>query len=136
MLCLYTEIGIFKYSSLASLQYSTNLSERTTGDNALGKQLIYVPLVQVNESLSWTFKLWELKTDYHYESERFTADDHSTSLPDYHLVSMGVFKKMNLKSTQLTVGFQIKNLFDTTYQMVQGRAMPGRELKLNINYYL
>ena len=131
-----TEIGIFKYSSLASLQYSTNLSERTTGDNALGKQLIYVPLVQVNESLSWTFKLWELKTDYHYESERFTADDHSTSLPDYPLVSMGVFKKMNLKSTQLTVGFQIKNLFDTTYQMVQGRAMPGRELKLNINYYL
>ena len=49
---------------------------------------------------------------------------------------MGVLKQMNLKSTQLTIGFQVKNLFDTTYQMVQGRAMPGRELKLTINFFL
>jgi len=131
-----SSIGFFKYTSLASLQYSTNLSERVAGDDALGKQLIYVPLVQVNESVGWSYKSWELNAEYHVETKRFTADDHSTELPAYHIVSMSILKKMKLKSTQLTIGFQVKNLFDYTYQLVQGRPMPGRALKLNFNYYL
>ena len=131
-----TSVGVFKYSSLVSLQYSTNLSERAVGDSALGKQLIYVPLVQVNQSISWAYKSWEPNTNYHLESKRFTADDHSTELPSYYLVSVGVLKKMSLKSKQITIGFQIKNLLNQHYQMVQAIPMPGRELKLNLNYYL
>ena len=133
---LNTKVGVFKYSNLSSLQFSTNLSERVTGDEALGKQLIYVPLVQLNESLSWYKNSWGLIMNYHYESERFTADDHSSELAAYHIASIGITRKMKVKSTKVDIGFKIHNIFNQDYQLVQSRPMPGRALKLNVNYYL
>ena len=133
---LLTKVGVFKFTNLGSLQFSTNLSERVTGDDALGKQLIYVPLLQLNESFSWSRNSWGFTMNYHYESRRFTADDHSSELAAYNIASLAIYKKMNLKYTVLDIGFRIDNLFSQEYQLVQGRPMPGRTLKLNFNYYL
>ena len=133
---LLTKVGVFKFTNLGSLQFSTNLSERVTGDDALGKQLIYVPLLQLNESFSWSKNSWGFTMNYHYESRRFTADDHSSELSAYNIASLAIYKKMNLKYTMLDIGFRIDNLFSQEYQLVQGRPMPGRAIKLNFNYYL
>jgi iron complex outermembrane receptor protein len=135
-LSLLTKVGVFKFTNLSSLQFSTNLSERVTGDDALGKQLIYVPLLQLNESFSWSKNSLGFTINYHYESRRFTADDHSSELAAYNIASLAIYKKMNLKYTMLDIGFRIDNLFSQEYQLVQGRPMPGRTLKLNFNYYL
>ncbi len=133
---LSTKWGVFKYSNLGSLQFSTNLSERVSGDKALGKQLIYVPLMQLNERFTWYRNSWELNVNYHFESKRFTTDDHSSELAAYHIASIGISRKMKVKSTNVDIGFKIENIFNQEYQLVQGRPMPGRALKLNFNYYL
>ncbi len=136
ILSLLTKVGVFKFTNLGSLQLSTNLSERVTGDHALGKQLIYVPLLQLNESFSWSKNSLGFTMNYHYESRRFTADDHSSELAAYNIASIALYKKVKLKYTMLDIGFNIDNLFSQDYQLVQGRPMPGRTLKLNFHCYL
>jgi iron complex outermembrane receptor protein len=34
------------------------------------------------------------------------------------------------------MGFQVGNLWDSNYQMVQNRPMPGRHFNFNLNFYL
>ena len=128
--------GQFSYTTRASLQCSTNLSERTPGDSALGKQLIYVPLVQLNKTIEWSYNSWQLSANYHFESQRFTTEDHSSKLNAYAITSLNIDKTYTCKYGDFDFGFQVKNIFNKSYQLVLGRPMPGRIYNLNFNYYL
>ncbi len=128
--------GKFSYITRASLQYSTNLSKRTPGDSALGKQLIYIPMVQLNKTIEWSYKSWQLSANYHFESQRFTTDDHSSKLNAYAITSLNIDKTYTCKYGDFDFGFKVENIFNKSYQLVLGRPMPGRTYNLNFNYYL
>ena len=128
--------GAFKYQNMFSIQSSTNIGERVPGDEAQGKQLIYVPLYQVNQNISWSKDSWEIYFRHHFESKRFTTDDHSDHLLAYQLGDFGVQKQIYLGSTKLKAGLQLANIWNEEYQLVQGRPMPGRSIQVNMNLYL
>lgn len=127
-------VGVFTYSNLCSVQSARNLSERASGDAALGKQLIYVPLVQLNHSINWQNNAWNTYLQHHYESVRYTSDDHSSSLPAYHTLSVGLQKNWLCKKYDFSLGFQVDNLSNTSFQLMQGYAMPGRTLNVNLKF--
>lgn len=130
------DFSTMKYQNFSSFQSSTNTEERVSGDAAGGKQLMYVPLWQVNQGLSITAKAWEFYLQHHFESKRFTTDDHSNSLAAYHTADIGLHKDVSYKRMNLNAGLKISNLLNHQYQLVQGRPMPGRALELNFNLYL
>lgn len=130
------DFSAMKYQNFSSFQSSTNTEERVSGDAAEGKQLMYVPLWQVNQGLSIMTKKWEFYLQHHFESKRFTTDDHSNSLAAYHTADIGVQKDVAYKRLKLNARLKISNLLNHQYQLVQGRPMPGRALELNFNLYL
>jgi iron complex outermembrane receptor protein len=131
-----TSVGVFSYSNLSSLQLAENINQRVTGDDAVGKQLIYVPLFQLNETLNFKTNSWDFYLTHHFESIRYTTEDHLSYLPAYHTFSLGFQKNFKWKTTQFKLGVDLDNGTNTNFQLVQGRPMPGRILNVNFNYFL
>jgi len=131
-----TSFGVFTYSNLSSLQLAENINQRVNGDDAVGKQLIYVPLFQLNETLNFKTNSWDFYLTHHFESIRYTTEDHSSYLPAYHTLSVGFQKNFKWKTTQFKLGVDLDNVTNTNFQLVQGRPMPRRILNVNFNYFL
>jgi len=110
------------------IQYAYTVSK----DDALDKQLIYVPYHKGNGNLLYRYKNIYINYNLQYTGEIFITSSNSQSLDDYWLsnveIGYGFFKnKMN-------IGLNINNLFNKAYQSVAYRPMPNRNYELNINY--
>jgi outer membrane receptor protein involved in Fe transport len=58
------------------------------------------------------------------------------ALDPFVLTDLSLNKSWTQSQHDFTLSFQVKNLFDKTYQLYAGRAMPGRNFNLKISYHL
>ncbi len=109
---------------------TTDESEKAYQQGTNGKQLIYIPRHHANFFLNTQWKTWNLsytvemtgRRSTSYNAQEFFAYD----LPAYmlHHVAIGKqFKKFRIE-------LRCNNLFDTDYQNVIWRAMPGRSFEV------
>jgi len=127
--------GIFRYENTFSCQLANDLNAKKSGDRDF-KQLVYIPVLQANHKLSWRKGNSELYYQHHLESGRNVATDNSDYLKPYLLADMGIRYSYQMKSIRMQMGIQLNNLWNTDYRMVKDRPMPGRNLKVNFNFYL
>ncbi len=105
-----------------------NGSENVT----VGKQLIYVPEHMMSTTLSASWKTFLVYLTNSYTGERYTSSDNSSKLNGYHLTNISVEKSFPNTFTPLNIYIKVMNLFDTTYQVLAYRPMPGRWLSAGI----
>jgi len=95
-----------------------------------GSQLYYVPRLSANTELGWQYKLFKIEHSANYRSSQegvlytisqFTVQDFSLS------------RTMKTKSAQIAVGLTAKNIFNTRYEMVEYRPLPGRHFEIEIH---
>lgn len=104
-------------------------------DNAIGKQLVYVPKLSSSANGRLTYKSWRLTYKWSYYSERFTTSDNNMSskisrvLP-YFMSDVSLEMGFLLRWADLSVQLAVKNLLNEEYESVLSRPMPG------INYEL
>ncbi len=111
-----------------SLQYAYTVSN----DDALGKQLIYVPYHKAYGNLLYHYKNIFMNYNLQYTGEVYTTSSNSQALDDYWLSNIE-FGYSFLKN-KMNIGLHIKNIFKEAYQSVAYRPMPNRNYELNINY--
>lgn len=104
---------------------STNESFVTEGDNSYRKQLIYVPMHMGNLQVSMAWKGFQVGWMNQYIGERFTTSDNSASLPGFFISNMFFVKSIKMKNLELSLNFNLNNIFDQSYQVMLWRAMPG-----------
>ncbi|MEZ4721854.1 MAG: TonB-dependent receptor [Flavobacteriales bacterium] len=81
-----------------------------------------VDLIKANLSLS---------TWCEYVSKRFITNDESAYMPAYALLSTRLAWK---HKCGIETGLTVSNMFDTDYQNLPWRPMPGRSFQMSINY--
>lgn len=99
-------------------------------DEAIGKQLVYVPVFSsaVNGMLS--YRSWALEYKWCHYSERFTTSSNETAskitrvLP-YYMNDVSLQKRFGCRWSDFSVKLMVKNLFDEEYESVLSRPMPG-----------
>lgn len=103
-------------------------------DASLGKQLIYVPEHLAKTQFSVNVARLFLLYGHQFMGERYTTADNQSALDAFNLsfVSMGYEHK--LKKHLIGINLTIDNLFNTEYQTVAWRPMPGRSFLINLNY--
>ncbi|WP_228527855.1 TonB-dependent receptor [Pararhodonellum marinum] len=114
-----------------------NRTNVTENDRSQGKQLPYTPehKFQVTGRLGRGSLSTYVNT--HWVGERFIATDNVSKLSAYQLWNWGgtyawtAFGKM-----KGDLGLQINNLFNTDYQVLRLRAMPGRNYQINLTINL
>lgn len=114
--------------------HTSNRSVAAGNEADLGKQLPYVPRHKLQMR-------WNVKRDRfsgfvsgQYTGERFVTSDNRTVLPAYSLWGAGISHDFAWKEwVSGTVGLQVNNIWDTDYQILRLRPMPGRNVQFNIH---
>lgn len=97
-------------------------------DQAIGKQLVYVPEYSstITGRLSW--RGYSLTYKYNHYSERYTTSSNDPStlyhLGAYYMSDLYLEKSLRTKLADLSLKFCIYNLFDEEYESVLARPMP------------
>lgn len=112
----------------------TNISEN---DRSAGNQLPYTPIHKF-QSLIGVKRGWiHSYLNYHFTGARFEAMDNISYLTPYALWDWG-FRIGEIHALKIkgSLGFQLNNVFNTSYQVLRLRAMPGRNYQINIQIKL
>jgi vitamin B12 transporter len=122
------------YRIMVNYVLSTNSETGIQNDETIGRQLIYVPHITQQHQLLAAFKTWHVGVLQQYVGMRYTTSDNSTWLNDYSLTSLVAGKQINIKRFALVLSGQINNLWNTDYQAIADRPMPGRNYLLNTTF--
>ena len=103
-------------------------------------QQIFIPDFMGYLSGSFERKKWGIKLEIQHTGNRYIQTDNQAFLSGYRLVNGTFFWKTtdllsfkNKKKIKADFSLEIKNIFNTVYQNMPGRPMPGRTVWLNMN---
>lgn len=111
---------------------ATTADSNTPDDASLGKQLIYIPVHQANNSVVVNYRMFYSSWIITMTGKRYLTPDNSGSLPAYMLNNLITGIKLNFKNNILDLNFHVDNLFDITYQTIAYYPLPGRYYSLNL----
>jgi iron complex outermembrane receptor protein len=97
------------------------------------RQLIYVPYHKITANVSYKYYRFTPVVQVLYNGSVYTRTDYSGKLSGYVLANMGVSYDLDKKSNW-ELGGRINNLFNTEYQNVEDRWMPGINYNLYLNF--
>ncbi len=119
-----------------SFTRSSNEKPAGPADNSVGNQLIYVPYWKNYVSLEWKVKRFSAAYGHSFTGGRYISSDNLEFLPAYSLGNLNLEYSFRLKNQYIRVGAGIRNVWDTRYESIVLRPMPGRYFQINLNYQL
>ncbi len=103
----------------------------------LGKQLPYVPIHKLQVRGKVKNDRFSGFVSGQYTGERFVTSDNQTALPAYSLWGAGVSRTFSWKKwVSGSVALEVHNVWNTEYQLLRLRPMPGRNFQLTIHLEL
>jgi len=125
--------GNFSYTA------TSNLNAVSSSDESRGRQLIYIPKSKGGFYVSSTYKKFTVKYDLRMVGRRYTKSSNEVSdfervLNPYWLSKITVDKQVDLNNHSLNLRFVVDNIFNTNYQSVLWRPMPGRSYSLSVAF--
>jgi iron complex outermembrane receptor protein len=121
-------------------QFTRSTTERALEAEigSLGKQLIYTPLHTASGFFITQVKSWSFNLLAQYSGKRFTESTNAPgySLKPFAIADLSLGKSFVAGRSSFQTRGTVKNIFNTTYQLYSGRAMPGRHYNLQISYQL
>jgi iron complex outermembrane receptor protein len=131
---LFMELNFFdfksKFTATYAFTHTTNRSDPQ--DNSYGMQLIYIPLHKFNFNTVLEYRNFSLAYTSYAVGERntYTDNDPSGRLAPFSLHDLRFSKAFSLGEFDLETGAELCNLFDTDYQVIRSRPMPGRNYNI------
>lgn len=110
-----------------------NQTDISENDLSKGNQLPFTPEHKFQSLLSIGKGVFSTFLNFQRVGERFTGTDGSGRLESYQLWDLGSNYNLSFKKLSGNIGFQIINLFNTDYQVMPLRAMPGRNYQFTLN---
>jgi vitamin B12 transporter len=111
---------------------STYRHSSMSGDDAKGKQLIYIPLHKLNSMLMVNAGKFYGLMNCTWNGERFVQKDNRKSLPSYTLLNTSLGRNIALESLTGRLQVEVRNLLNTQFQAVQYYPEPGISVMLNL----
>ena len=134
-----TGTWVYHLRSNYSLTMATNESPQGDNDLSGGRQLIYIPRHTGNLNINLAKSSWFINYQLEYSGKRYTqtgseADAFEIILTPYMLSDLMLGKDMCVLGQQFLLQLGIRNIFDTDYQMIYSRPMPGRNYSAILEY--
>jgi len=109
---------------------STNQVKLTTPQIEKGEQLWYVPMHQVFGKTVFEFKNFRLNYNHQYTSSVRTPNFNV--LKNYQIGNLATGYTFKRKQWESQLIFNIKNIWDTNYSVIEYRPMPGRNYQTQL----
>lgn len=123
---LYTNLNFTLNSTI------NNGEQMTQGDESVGKQLVYVPLLSGGVYAKGSYRNWWLSYQIYGESEKFTTTSNNQSeqsiIAPYTLSDIAGGYNWRMLSAEI----KCKNIFNPRYYTVLRRPLPGISVEATI----
>lgn len=121
------------FNITGNVSYSFTRSTQTksvfTNDDAVGKQVIYVPLHRVSSALAISYYGFKAAMYYRYTGLRYISTDNSDALAPYSIFDIEFSKVLTFSKSALQFAFRVNNLGNVFYQDVAQMPMPPRNFE-------
>ena len=126
----------FKFILNSAYAYTSiiNLNQISVFDESYYKQLIYVPFNKFLFNINGQYKNAYISYNQVYTGKRFTSTDNLKSLSYYNLGMLSFSYAFQFSKIRIESSFKIDNIWDTKYQIIQWRPMPGRNYRVGLNF--
>ncbi|WP_425635793.1 TonB-dependent receptor [Algoriphagus yeomjeoni] len=128
--------GLWNWELTTSYTYSKAVTTKGTDENdqSVSKQLPYTPQHQANAKIRIEKNGYSAIASTFYVGERSVTADNPRMMPSFQLFNFGLaYDQLEIGMLQVPLSFQINNVFDTDYQVLYLRAMPGRSFQFNLS---
>ena len=98
--------------------------------------LVYRPRHTLNATMNFLWKSYSLEYQYQYVSQRFVNPSHTLYLGAYSSSDLIFNAHYVFEDWEPKVSFQIKNIFNQSYEIIRYQPMPGREYRLTLGIIL
>ena len=116
-----------------NLNYTFLDARNLSADSTLyNKYLVYRPEHSLNFSVSSTWKMFTLKYDYQYIGGRYADPVNAEYLESYCTSDIVLSVNHILGKWKPQLSFQVKNIFDESYEIIRYQPIPGREYRLTV----
>lgn len=95
-------------------------------------QLTFIPPLKGNISASYTYRNTTLLYRQQYTGVRFTSTDHHQWLPGFSTAEVGLSQRWQRKGGSFQLQLSVLNVFNTPYQLMPQRPMPGRHYRIRL----
>lgn len=133
------ETGNWEWKADAAYTFSRAISTQGIDekDPAVGKQLPYTPKHQANGRVSAERNGFSGFLGTFFVGERSVTADNPRQMPAFQLWNLGFgYQNLTWGKLNFPLSFKINNLFNTNYQVLYLRAMPGRSYQFNLSIHL
>jgi iron complex outermembrane receptor protein len=128
---------VFSSGGNYAYTHTANVDAVNTADKSRGKQLVYIPKNKGNYFLSAGWKNITVRYDMTFTGKRYTKSSNQESdfekvLNPYMLGKVTVDHRIDWNKFRLNTKLVVENIFNTTYQSILWRPMPGRFYSISI----
>lgn len=109
----------------SSYVLATTVQSYIPNDGSIGKQIPYSPRYNGQANLGFAIKRWYFNYNHTYTGYRFITVDESSWLLPYNTGNIQLMYTQPLKHSTIQWSAQCNNVWNTRYQVVSGRPMPG-----------
>lgn len=103
-------------------------------DQSRGKQLIYTPLHAGQVMLRLRYRYWHLRYQQEFTGLRYTTRDNSESVPGFTVGNLHAGRTFKANDHTFTLQGGLNNIWNTPYQNIAWRAMPGRSFFVRLQW--
>lgn len=116
-----------------SINLNGNYGYTSSKNKKTEKYLIYVPTHKANAGISYGYEDLTVYGELLYVGEVYTRSDNNSryNIDAYQIINLGTnytFKK------NYTLGIKVQNIFNTFYESVEDRPLPGRNFVMYMNF--
>lgn len=117
-----------------NVHYAFTISE----NRETGLQLRYIPKHKLSSTIAYSWKRWRADTQIMYVGEQYARsnNDPTQVIAAYALQNLGFRYQLLDTSPSLQLGIRVFNVWDTTYQAIEFRPMPGRSIQFQFTLIL
>ena len=121
---------IYVYNSTINTYYAGE------GDEAFKKQLVYTPKNRLSFGTTFNIAEYSASIDVVYTDKSYYTSDNNPRfvLPAYALTDLSLSRSFNLNQYSSRITFNVYNLFNTNYFVIQSYPMPRRSFTLDIQF--
>lgn len=137
MIPFHEEVSLSIRAS-GQLTHSVTTEAPPTEEQTIGKQLIYTPRYTANGRITFLYHQWSVATTAQYSGKRYgdASNAEEYALKGFVLADCVVSRYMLLNRHRFDMSVSVRNIFNTNYQLLAGRALPQRNFNIQLIYQL
>jgi iron complex outermembrane receptor protein len=105
--------------------------------SSLHSQILYTPMFQWKTRINYTFQnKWNVAWNQQWVGRRYTSRDNAQYINAFWLFDLSINRNLKIWEKSTQIGISIENVFNTPYEMILYRPMPGRAYYFRFSFTL